>query len=169
MSEYINEPTDKFAWPTIDFDIPLLLRVHGNAITAGNQYGLGDKVPLDIDSTEIGDHDVDCSGYVRWLVYKGTGSGLVIPDGSYIQHDWVKAKGFKSSSVENAKRLDGVVRIAFLPPGKIGKIGHVALVYNGRTFESHSGTGPDSRSWTGTPRWQANCTVYALTAPDGRK
>lgn len=157
-------PSKTFSWNTIDLDVDLLHLLHGRVEQDGNQYGLGDKVDIDADSTEVRDSDVDCSGYVRWLIYRATKNQFDIKDGSYIQHDYVKELKFKISSVESAKAHDGVVRIAFLAPGKIGKIGHVALIHNGQTIESHGGTGPDSRVWDGA-RWQAYCDVYVLYVP----
>lgn len=157
-------PSKTFLWNTLDIDVDLLHTLHSRVEQEGNQYGLGDKVDIDADSSEVKDSDVDCSGYARWLLYRSTGNKFDIKDGSYIQHDYVKDLKFKVSSVESAKKKDGVVRIAFLPPGKIGKIGHVALIHNGETIESRSGTGPDSRPWDGT-RWQAHCNVYVLYVP----
>jgi hypothetical protein len=157
-------PSPEFAWPTMPIDIELLLRVHDNAEAPGNQYGLGAKVPLDTDSTDMPGLAVDCSGYVRWLIYKATKGTVVMPDGSWIQHEWIRDRGFKKSSVDAANLRDGAVRIAFLSPQDGGGIGHVALILNDSTLESHGGTGPDSRPWTGE-RWQARCSVYVLTRP----
>jgi len=57
------------------------------------------------------------------------------------------------------------VRIAFLSPSDTSsRIGHVVLIQNGRTLESHGGAGPDSRPWNGES-WQAVTRVYELTGP----
>src|SRR5262249_19536344 len=87
------------------------------------------------------------------------------PDGSVVQHDWVAAHHYKKTSVASGKLADGMVRIAFLAPGATSSgIGHVVLIHNGRTLESHGGVGPHSRPWNGEG-WQGATTVYELTAP----
>ena len=54
------------------------------------------------------------------------------------------------------------MRIAFLAPQDApSRIGHVVLVHNGKTLESHGGVGPNARPWTGTG-WQAKASVYLL-------
>ena len=163
----VKPPTSNFVYPTLLIDLDLLRLLHKRVVTEGNQYGLGDKVPIGADSSEVQDEDVDCSGYVRWILHRATNEVFDIKDGSYIQHDYVKKIGFKKSTVANGTLADDVLRIAFLPPGRIGKIGHVALILNGKTIESHSGTGPDSRIWTPSKRWMSQTDVYVLTAPKG--
>ncbi|MBV8566409.1 MAG: hypothetical protein JO273_13230, partial [Methylobacteriaceae bacterium] len=130
-------------------------------------YGLGKKAPWlgavpGRDFTQI-----DCSGFVREAVRLSTAPTLQFPDGSVVQHDWVRAHGFERSSIADAKASDGVVRIAFLRPQDSGEgIGHVVLVAEGKTIESHGHVGPDARAWTGTD-WQAKAFVYVF-ARDGR-
>lgn len=168
MSDYpqgVLPPSAGYGWPTLDIEIPLLLLLHNRALAPGNQYKLGGKVNPDADSSEVRAAYVDCSGYVRWLLHRATDGQFEPLDGSFIQHDRVKEIGFKKSSVANGLLKDDVLRIAFLPPGKIGKIGHVALIYNGKTLESHGGTGPDTRIWNTSSKWMANSTVYVLTPP----
>ena len=165
----VKPASASFAWPTLDIDLDLLRTLHKRVVKGGDQYGLGDKVPITADSSYVRDEDVDCSGYVRWLLHRATGEVFDIKDGSYIQHDFVKDIGFKKSTVANGTIKDGVLRIAFLPPGRVGKIGHVSLILNGYTLESHSGTGPDSRLWDVNRRWMSNCDVYVLTAPEKSK
>ena len=42
----------------------------------------------------------------------------------------------------------------------------MVLIHDAKTFESHGGTGPDSRAWTNTG-WQAKTLVYVLTPAQG--
>lgn len=160
-------PTASFAWPTISVDLNLLQTLHSRVVVAGDQYGFGGKVPITADSSEVRGKDVDCSGYVRWLLYRASGEQFDIGDGSWLQHDLIEGLGCKASTVEAANLKDGALRIAFLAPGALrpGAAGHVALVLNDQTMESHSGTGPDSRPWDPTKRWMSLCRVYVLTAP----
>lgn len=156
-----------FNFVTLDIDLGVLKRIHTACDVAGNQYGFGSKVDIDATSAEVMGDRVDCSGYVRWLLFRATGNLFDIKDGSWIQHDYIRNLGFKASSVEAANLKDGALRIAFLAPGALsnGSAGHVALILNDQTMESHSGTGPDSRAWDAGRRWMRLSQVYVLTAP----
>jgi hypothetical protein len=127
------------------------------------KYGLGSKAPFlhavpGRDFTKI-----DCSGFVREAIRESTAPMVRFPDGSVVQHDWVRARRFRRTTIEAAKASDGKVRIAFLSPSDSPSgIGHVVLIHNGRTLESHGGVGPNSRDWTGRG-WQASSKVYDLT------
>ena len=126
-------------------------------------YRLGAKAPFlhavpGTDFTEI-----DCSGFVRELIRESTAPMVAFPDGSVVQHDWVRAHRYRPTTIEAAKSRDGRVRIAFLSPSDTQHhIGHVVLIFDAATLESHSVVGPDSRPWTGDD-WQALATVYELT------
>lgn len=126
-------------------------------------YVLGAKIPNDSAKPGSGFTAVDCSGFVRAAIRRSTDpKATEFPDGSVVQHDWVKAKQFAKSSVADGSLQDDKIRIAFLSPNDSPqKIGHVVLVRNGSTVESHSGVGPNSRQFTGTG-WQALATVYIL-------
>jgi hypothetical protein len=160
-------PSPSFAFPTLELDLGVLQRIHRRCVVSGNQYGFGSKVDISDSSDEVAGEDVDCSGYVRWLLYRATGNKFDIKDGSWIQHDYIKDLGFKQSTIQAANLKDGALRIAFLAPKALGPkaAGHVALILNDRTMESHSGTGPDSRDWDTDKRWMSLCRVYVLTAP----
>jgi hypothetical protein len=125
-------------------------------------YGLGEKVPF-LGAVPGRDFtQVDCSGFVREAIRVSTNPPIPFPDGSVTQHDWVDARGFGKSTVAAAMADDGMMRVAFLRPQDVPSgIGHVVLIVAGRTLESHGGTGPDSRPWTGAS-WQAKTFVYDL-------
>ena len=124
-------------------------------------YGLGAKLPRHGAVPGQDFTKVDCSGFVREAVWLSTTPHLNFPDGSVVQHEWVRAR-LPKSTIAAAQAADGVVRIAFLRPEDSPKgIGHVVLVLNGRTLESHGGVGPDSRDWTGEG-WQAKAFVYTV-------
>ena len=85
------------------------------------------------------------------------------PDGSVVQHDWVRDRGYPPCTIDDGTKTDDRVRIAFLPRAKsTSGIGHVVLLWKGMTIESHGGTGPDTRPWTGAT-WQGKCRLYRLT------
>jgi hypothetical protein len=125
-------------------------------------YGLGAKVPFHGAVPGRDFKAVDCSGFVRELIWRATTPHKSFPDGSVVQHDWIRDHGFERSTPQAALNQDGVIRIAFLrPQDSPSRIGHIVLVHNARTLESHGGVGPDSRAWTNTG-WQAKSFVYVL-------
>ena len=150
---------------TVPFDVATALAFLHACETSVPRVGyrLGAKIPANgvpgRDFTEV-----DCSGFVREVVRRSTNLGNTFPDGSVVQHDWVTKRGFKTTSIASAQVKDGTVRIAFLAPTRTRKIGHVVLIYDGMTIESHGGVGPDSRPWTGAS-WQAETTVYLFSEP----
>lgn len=130
---------------------------------AGVGYALGAKIPNDTSTPGTDFMSVDCSGFVRVAIRKATDPTVGFPDGSVVQQDWVRAKGFTHSSIADGMFTDGRVRIAFLNPNDSPQgIGHVALVCNGLTAESHGGVGPDARPFDGMG-WQAKARIYLLT------
>lgn len=156
----------------LDLGHPARLRIDKDAALAFLQacttshprvsYGLGAKVQPHGAAPGTGFSKVDCSGFVRELIWRATTPHFEFKDGSVVQHEWVRTQGFQTSSVEDGKETDGLIRIVFLSPQASGEgIGHVALILNGKTLESHGGTGPDSRPWTGAG-WQARTSVFIL-------
>lgn len=106
---------------------------------------------------------IDCSGFVRELIWRSTSPSFNFPDGSVVQHQWIRDNGFARSKPAEARSTDDIVRIAFLRPQDTSSgIGHVVVIYKGMTLESHGGVGPDSRPWTATG-WQASTYVYVLS------
>lgn len=154
-------------WPTVDIDVDLLVELSRRTVQPGNQYRLGGKAPkLTADSATIRGLGIDCSGYVRWILHRATGDELVIPDGSVQQAEWADSVGLKRSTVEACALLDGVVRMAQLPPtASRSGVGHITLILDGQTIESRGGAGPDRRPWTGEG-WQALVNVWGLTRPE---
>ena len=127
------------------------------------KYGLGAKVSPHGAAPGNGFTKVDCSGFIRETIWRATTPHFNFPDGSVVQHDFIKDKGYERSTRADASLEDGKIRIVFLrPQDSPSHIGHVALVHNAKTLESHGGVGPDSRQWTNTG-WQAKALVYVLT------
>jgi hypothetical protein len=106
-------------------------------------YKLGAKARFKTPLAAI--DDIDCSGFVRYAIYHATDGQVQMPDGSWNQDDWCKGQKFQVVDYRStAGTEDGLVRVAFLhtPP-----VGHVWLVLDGETIESHGGAGPDRRDW----------------------
>lgn len=121
-------------------------------------YGMGEKADeegrqLDTDSHEV--DDIDCSGFVRYAIYRASNKELRLPDGSQAQLEWAEThlrKLAKYSDVVNAKDDPHRLFIAFLRVTKKRNVGHVWLLRadgkgNMKTLESHGGVGVDSRAW----------------------
>ena len=114
-------------------------------------YGYGSKVPLDAEPSQI--KKIDCSGFSRWLIYQATDGLVTMVEGSDEQHAWCKKQKLtKQNYFQTAALSDGQLRIAFIPRvygegGKVAKAGHVWLVLDGQTIESHGGKGPSRRAW----------------------
>lgn len=138
-------------------DIPVL-----TAKMKGCRYRLGAKAPsLDTQLADI--DDIDCSGYVRLMVYKACGE--VIPDGSYNQGRWFETHHFKESTLANCKLKDGVLRLLWMLPKNGGGVGHIAFCLNGKTYESYGGHGPGSRLFSGLSKFQKVARVFVLAYP----
>lgn len=172
----INQKTIAFPWPTLNLTGDKLVALTEEVIGQHFSYGLGAKIdPLSLQGADLvgtdesGSHlkQVDCSGFVRWAIYHATaatGDALAISDGSAQQHAWFEPEGFKASGYDAALAKDGVVRIGFLTPDDGGGVGHVVLILDGLTMESHGGKGPDRRVWGSEP-WMAKMYVYVVALP----
>jgi cell wall-associated NlpC family hydrolase len=149
----------------LQVDVPRVQQFLNDCVTAHPRvtYGLGAKVPFHGAVPGVNFRKIDCSGFVREAIRLATNPLASFPDGSVVQHDWVRNKGFQRVTVADGGLNDNRVRIAFLRPQDVSShIGHVVLLSGGHTFESHGGVGPDSRAWTGQG-WQAKTFVYVLT------
>ena len=107
-------------------------------------YGFGSKTALSSRPEDI--TSIDCSGFVRYLMYQASSAALRMPDGSVVQNEWCGHQQLPLVNYRDAARHDQLIRIAFLPPHH-GHAGHVWLIHQGRTLESHGGKGPDRRIW----------------------
>lgn len=164
----IEAPVDAMAMaagvPSVGFDVAKARDFLSACMTSSPRvaYGLGKKVPFHGAKPGKDFTQIDCSGFVREAIRLATNPRVNFPDGSVVQHDWIRDHGFTRSTVAAASKDDDVLRIAFLrPQDSPSNIGHVVLVWRGRTMESHGGTGPNARDWTGKG-WQAKAFVYVL-------
>lgn len=156
----MNPKTSEYPFVSADVDTAKLLERTKKLIARDVDYGFGSKA---VDLTAPPENfrgtkglSVDCSGFVRYALWPW----LQIPDGSVNQRDWFKKQGFKPSKQFSEK--DGRLRIAFLSPGQTPSgIGHVMLVLNGMTLESHGGKGVDMRAW-GSKAFMSKCTGFVI-------
>jgi len=152
------------AAPELGLDITTALNFLNSCMTSSPRvkYGFGAKVSPHGAIPGSGFKRVDCSGFVRETVWRATSPHFNFPDGSVVQHEWIRNKGYERGTRADAFLEDGKIRIVFLrPQDSASNIGHVALVHNARTLESHGSHGPNSRAWTNTG-WQAKALVYVV-------
>jgi hypothetical protein len=127
-------------------------------------YRLGAKPKFELTPDQI--PDSDCSGWVRYLLYHGTGHTLTLPEGSVDQREWCEAAGLhRAASYELAAQVGGANRlfICFIVPESTAEgIGHVFLLSDGETIECHFGRGVDSRSWITPILKNLTSVVYEL-------
>jgi hypothetical protein len=92
---------------------------------------------------------VDCSGFVRAILDYATIGSFAIPDGSFVQDEWLKTQGFPSVPYDDCSCDDNYVRIAIhRPGGRSGDpTGHIWLCTHAHTVESYGGHGPGNRPW----------------------
>lgn len=163
-----------FSWPTLPVNQADLLTYLHRCMAAPVHYGLGAKADAGgrrLTAFPPSYSAIDCSGWVRAALAFATMSrerpgGVVLPDGSVVQHDWIAAHGFKISSVSALLLQDGALRICFIAPNWQHPVGHVYLVRNGRTLESYGGHGPGSRSPLVHVLHFFTTSVYVLTPPE---
>ena len=156
---------------TLTLDAQKVVDLSDSMVAEHLPYKLGGKIdPLSLQAFEVHEHGiagVDCSGFVRWLLYHALGQPPVfgLPDGSVQQHEWVQAQGFTPCDAKDGHLLDDVTRIAFLPPEATTEgIGHVLITLNGVTHESYGHHGPGSREW-GSEAFMGHMVLFVL----GRK
>lgn len=134
----------------------------------GITYGLGAKADikdhwnprskgtLDTPVEDI-DH-IDCSGFIRYLIYHCSDTHYKLPDGSQNQLQWCIDNNLhevKNYSDVNTYLTDKRLFIGFIKPYTrgAGKIGHVFLISQvdkdaaADTMESFGSHGVGSRSW----------------------
>ena len=151
------------AIPELPVDITTALEFLNSCMHSSPRvkYGFGKKVSPHGAIPGTGFTRVDCSGFVREAIWRAA-AHFNFPDGSVVQHDYIRDKGYERGTRADALLTDGKVRIVFLrqqdsPSG----VGHVALLHNAKTLESHGSHGPNSRAWT-NEGWQAKAFVYVL-------
>lgn len=132
-------------------------------------YLMGGK-PNQLAASPLDVSGIDCSGFFRYLLFHMTlaalGSGFVVPDGSGNQNDWCAGRGFKHGDHDHylavAGLQDNILRAAFCRSEDGHPYGHVWLVLNGVTYESHADIGPSSRAWDAPVLDRIVSDVYCL-------
>ena len=127
-------------------DIPYLLKLMALCVAAHVRYLMGGKAH-DLDIVPLDTGEIDCSGFMRWLLYHATRGALLMPDGSCNEGDDLAALGFKPTDPQNCALADGHVRVCIHIADEKDDTGHIWLAYLSRTMESHGGVGVSARDW----------------------
>ena len=135
---------------------PLKVLVMFRAVE-GSPYRLGAKWPLGAPPSRVKGTPVDCSGFLRWLLYE---CGLDLPDGSANQREYVenvlKWRKIPYADLHWTVADGGRLFVAFKSPTKSGH-GHVWLVNAGHSMESCSSGGVCRRPWKRLERYASAC------------
>jgi cell wall-associated NlpC family hydrolase len=97
-------------------------------------------------------HVIDCSGFVRYVLFRVCDIALA-QDGSWHLNEWCKSYLQSEAEYKCASQMDGIIRVGYFahPKGKPKHDGHIWLILNGWTMESHGGHGrhggPHRRRW----------------------
>lgn len=138
-------PHGDFAWPTAPVEARRLIQYLRACEDKGVGYALGAKA-AHLTAWPPDYAHIDCSGWVRAALAWASDGQFILPDGSVNQREWCEANHLKRSAYASLTRVDEIVRIAFIRPSALQRIGHVYLAFDGRTLESWGGHGPGSRS-----------------------
>jgi cell wall-associated NlpC family hydrolase len=107
-------------------------------------YKWGGKAsPLTINPAEI--TGLDCSGFVQYTYYLSSG-GLVIPEGSVLQHAHFERLLEAVPYETVGKTLSQALYICYIEP-KGNEAGHTWYVQDRVTSESYGGHGVGHRPW----------------------
>lgn len=138
---------------SFSINVKSLLTLTHDFMHKGVPYDWGGKPDLSQPDPAAGfnhTHGLDCSGFVKLTTWKATDPHVILPDGSWQQHEWIKSQGlpevpYNLATVWNA----GAQRlyIAFIEPKPGVHAGHVWWVWGAWTCESHGGKGVDQRPW----------------------
>lgn len=97
---------------------------------------------------------IDCSGFMRWLLFHATietdrvpPDGIDIGDGSFTQGGFLRSYGLKPTDPANCGLEDGHLRLCVHHPDELDYTGHIWAVRNRVTTESYGGHGPGHRVW----------------------
>jgi hypothetical protein len=177
--------------PTIDLDI--LRSEFGQLERQGTPYGYGAKAEGSRNpntgekynarsnghlSTNLSTIDhLDCSGFIRYALYRASNHALSLPDGSQQQRQWCEARSHDSGLHQvvdyadtNAYLTPERLFIAFIKPytNGCGEIGHVWLLSQldddaaEETMECYGGHGVGSRPWNSSILKREVFSIYEL-------
>ncbi|MHC4268122.1 MAG: hypothetical protein ACYSTS_06615 [Planctomycetota bacterium] len=135
----------------MQFDAISLAMLLKNLFSGHIRYKLGGKATGKRDADWIEPaaiNNLDCSGFVQYVIHETSRQYFKIPSGSVNQRDWFVNNNFLSINYSSeAPKHDNCVRIGFkdtiqaklktpTTPARKKQIGHVWFVINAKTYES---------------------------------
>lgn len=128
----------------IPLSVEKLVQAHRAAKQYGVPYVLGAKPPL-VDS--VPSRGSDCSGYVRWLVWKATDHRLVLMEGSDGQAQYGEETLQKVQYVELARNAHTLqCFLCHMRPPREG-FGHIWIVCHGKAYQCSYGAGVNDKDF----------------------
>lgn len=122
---------------------------------------------------------MDCSGYIRSLVFYASKERLLLPEGSAEQWEWLERSGMTALSgplkgYDHVRPLSAAdpIRTQDSHPGNLSPLyiafiettplhaGHVWFIVDGTTIECYGGHGVGSRPWNARPLPQEVAACY---------
>jgi hypothetical protein len=132
---------------SLSIETSSLMDISGKLMDGHIKYGFGSKAKLNDEPQKI--TAIDCSGFVQYVIYQATKKQMVLPAGSWNQRVWCDNQKLSKVEYSSANEKDGWLRIAFIAPKSKTVPGHVWLILDGMTLESHGPTkGPNRRAWS---------------------
>ena len=113
-------------------------------------YDFGAKIYKTEDYEPEDINELDCSGFVKYVIARTTLTNQVCAAGSYKQETWCRENFPRIDYATEASKKDGWVRIAFRDKSSSNTVRHVWLLINGQTVECTSRdnrNGPTCFSW----------------------
>lgn len=151
----------------LDFGVSDMKTVLPSLMDGHVHYVLGAKV-WHVKTTEPSKITaLDCSGFVKYLVYRTASPKINMPAGSWHQEKWCKKYLRKVDYAKEAPKKDGKVRIAFRDKTP-SEIRHVWLVVNGWTIECTTKggkDGPASLPWSVRRKETKACFLLGQVKP----
>jgi hypothetical protein len=145
-----------------------LLTLTHDFMHKGVPYSWGGKPNLSLGNPTLEfnyTHGIDCSGFVKLTLWESTDPRISLPDGSWQQHEWIKAHQptavpYNLATVGNAGAQK--LYLCYIEPKPGVHAGHTWWVWEGWTMESHGGRGVDQRHWNTPVLVQEVAATYLI-------
>lgn len=91
---------------------------------------------------------LDCSGYVHYVLREASKNQINVPHGSWNINEWFEKSSCRKVDYKSqAEKRDHVLRLGYFAKTGDMDYGHIWLVLNAETLESHGSKGVNRRSW----------------------
>lgn len=141
--------------PCYSIDQTRLLQIHESLDPINYSVGLNasgaakGKAAFGTEVSKI--TGLDCSGYIHYILREASKNKINVPHGSWNIDAWFEKSSCSDVDYKsNAGKRDNVLRLGYFPKPADGSMsyGHIWLVLNAETLESHGSRGVNRRSWS---------------------